>query len=633
MTRKIAFKPYFPFLLLALMPVALPFVTSCARAQAVPVYKDPKAPLEARVNDLFLRMTPDEKLGMLTGTQFTTNPLPRLGVPAMSMADAGQGVRGGMDSTLGPATLFPSGVAMASTWDPDVLRRIGQSLGEEVQNKGTGAQVLLGPAVNIQRSPLGGRNGEYLSEDPFLAARLDVPYIVGLQSTGAGACVKHYACNNEEVDRGSVNVHVDERTLREIYLPAFEAAVKEGHVWTLMSSYNQINGFHATANRYLLTDVLKEGWGFDGLVMSDWGAVHETAGVVRAGNDLEMPGPGLVTREKLLKALKNNQVTQASIDDSVRRILRAVLRVGLLDAPRPKPDHALVNAPSHRQAALDAASEAITLLKNEGGILPLSRARVRTLALIGPRVKSWQMGAAGSPSVDPIAPVSPFDGIAKRAATDGVKVVYAPGVDLADVGVPIPASALSPPDGVGHGLKGEYFTGEALEGTLKDGAAKITRLDGPLQLDWNTDPPGVGIPRTHFSARWTGTLTAPVSGKYTLALMSDDGCRLFLDGKPLIDNWLPSAGDPRTVIVTLEAGHAYPTYAVEYFQAEPVRPIFHLNWVPPNQGTDSSSHRGCRSAWPLNPSTCRADLCRHLRRRRGHGSARRWTSPAWAGWT
>ena len=544
----------------------------------MPVYKNPRAPLESRVNDLFRRLTQDEKLTMLTGTAFTTTPIPRLGVPAMGMADAGQGVRGGMDGTLGPATLFPSGVAMASTWDPEMLRREGVALGEEVQNKGTGAQVLLGPAVNIHRSPQGGRNGEYASEDPYLAARLDVPYIQGLQSTGAAACVKHYACNNEEIDRGFVNVHVDERTLREIYLPAFEAAVKEGHVWTLMASYNKINGSHATANHYLLTDVLKDGWGFDGLVMSDWGAVHETAGTVRAGDDLEMPGPGLVSHDKLAKALKTGQVTQAQIDDSVKRILRATIRVGLLDGPAHTPNHALVNAPAHRQATLDAADEAITLLKNDGGLLPLPTS-VKTLAVIGPRAKAWQMGASGSPSVDPIAPVSPWDGLVKRAGT-GVKLVYAAGVDLGDIGVPIPTNVLTPPDGAGHGLRGEYFTGDNLEGT-----AKGTRTDGPLQLDWNTAAPGFGLARTHFSVRWTGTLTAPVSGKYTLAIMSDDGCRLVFDGKTLIDNWLPSSGAPRTATITLEAGHAYPIRC-DYYQAEG-KAFFRLNWVTPGSGNDS----------------------------------------------
>jgi len=193
-----------------------------AFARAVPTYKDSKAPLEARVNDLLGRMTQDEKLGFLTGTGFTTQPLPRLGVPAMGMVDAGQGVRGGDKGTLGPATQFPSGVTMASSWDPKLVGRIGAAIGREALNKGTGSQVLLGPAVNIQRSPLGGRNGEYFSEDPYLAGRLGVGYIQGMQSTGCAACLKHYVCNNEETDRFDVNVHVDERALREIYLLAFD---------------------------------------------------------------------------------------------------------------------------------------------------------------------------------------------------------------------------------------------------------------------------------------------------------------------------------------------------------------------------------------------------------------------------
>ena len=294
----------------ALATISLLLAGSCSQAQTVPLYKNAYAPLEARVKDLFGRMTQDEKLGFLTGTGFTSQPLPRLGVPGMSMADAGQGVRGGENSTQGPATQFPSGVTMASSWDPLLVKQIGQAIGQEALNKGTGAQVLLGPAVNIQRSPLGGRNSEYFSEDPFLAGRLAVGYVQGMQSTGCAACVKHFACNNEEVDRMGVNVTVDERTLREIYLPAFEAATKEGAAWSVMAAYNRVGGSYATANKYLLTSILKQGWGWDGLVMSDWGAVHETAKVVSAGNDLEMPGGGYVTHDKVARALKNGQITQ-----------------------------------------------------------------------------------------------------------------------------------------------------------------------------------------------------------------------------------------------------------------------------------------------------------------------------------
>src|SRR5882724_448937 len=301
-----------------------------ASAQEPTVYTDPKAPLEKRVEDLFGRLTPEEKLGLLGGTGFTTQPISRLGVPAMGMVDAGQGVRGGSGGTQGPATAFPAGVTMASTWDTNLIARVGEAIGEETRNKGTGAQVLLGPAVNIHRSPLGGRNGEYMSEDPYLAARLGVSYIEGMQATGVSACIKHFACNNQEEDRNGVNAKVSERALREIYLPAFEAGVTEAKVWCVMSSYNLVNGYHASANHYLLTDVLKNDWGFDGTVMSDWGGVHQTD-VVQAGNDLEMPTGKDMSVAQLQTALANGSVTQAAVDDSVRRILRTVIRVGVLD--------------------------------------------------------------------------------------------------------------------------------------------------------------------------------------------------------------------------------------------------------------------------------------------------------------
>ncbi len=200
-----------------------------AYSAPIPVYRDRHQTLEQRVIDIMHRLTLEEKMDLLTGTDFTTRPVPRLGIPPVVMADAGQGVRGGPNSTLGRATAFPSAVAMASSWNPTLVHRVAAAIGEEAKNKGTGIQIMLGPAVNIHRSPLGGRNGEYFSEDPYLAARLAVAFVQGMQGTGVVACLKHFAANNEEVDRDFVNVSVGERALREIYLPAFEAGVKEGH--------------------------------------------------------------------------------------------------------------------------------------------------------------------------------------------------------------------------------------------------------------------------------------------------------------------------------------------------------------------------------------------------------------------
>ncbi|BDI29339.1 glycosyl hydrolase [Capsulimonas corticalis] len=396
------------------------------RADAQAVYQDPKAPLEARVNDLFNRLTPEERRSLSTGTDFSTPAIPRLGVPIMDMADASQGVRGGGVGRLdGPATYFGSGVLFASSWDRELARKVGQAIGEELQNKRTGGQVILGPSVNIHRSPLGGRNAEYYSEDPFLSAETAVGYIQGVQSTGAAACVKHFACNNEEVDRGFVNVIVDERTLREIYLPAFEAAVKRGHVWTLMTSYNKVNGRHSSSNWYLDTCILRRDWGFDGMAMSDWGGVHEVAGTINAGNDLEMPGPGLLNAENIADALDSGDLTQTTLDESVHRILRTIIRTGVLD-PKAAPDHSVVGSPEHLKIAHDAAAEGIILLKNQGGVLPLERGKIKTIAVFGSRAKSWQLGGGGSPDLKPTRAIFPLEGVT-QAAGPGVNVTFAEG--------------------------------------------------------------------------------------------------------------------------------------------------------------------------------------------------------------
>ncbi len=524
-------------------------------AQTGPVYMDPHAPLEQRVDDLFGRLTEDEKLSLLGGTGFTTQPIPRLGVPAMAMADAGQGVRGGQDSTLGPATAFPAGVLMASSWDTNLLWRIGQAIGDEGRNKGSGVQVMLGPAVNIQRSPLGGRNAEYFSEDPCLAAQMAVHFIQGLQSTGISACVKHFVCNNEEVDRSYVNVIVGERALREIYLPAFEAAVKEGKVGCVMDAYNQVNGAHCSANPFLLTEILKHEWGFDGLVMSDWGAVHETA-AVQAGNDLEMPTGENMNVPALKAALAGGTVTQAAVDDSVHRILRTIIRVGLLDGPM-HPDASQVNSPAHQQLALEAAEKGIVLLKNQRNVLPLDRNRIHSIAVIGEPARHLQVGALGSPGVQPFQTVELLDGI-RQSAGDAITVRYAAaGID----GVPLPVSDVTVPDDPAvHGFHAEYYRNPDLAGS-----PSLVRVDPEIDIE-NQSSIAPGFPTTYFSVRWTARLVVPVSGDYHLTFTGDDGYRLFLDGKTLIDNWVKEPATAMDTKISLEAGKPY-DLRIEYFQA------------------------------------------------------------------
>jgi beta-glucosidase len=526
-------------------------------AQEQPVYTDSRAPLEKRVKDLFGRMTQQEKLAMLAGTGFTTQPIPRLGVPAMGMVDAGQGVRGGGAGTQGPAMAFPAGVAMASTWDTNLIARVGEAIGVEARNKGTGAQVLLGPAVNIHRSPLGGRNGEYLSEDPYLAARLGVSYIEGMQATGVSACIKHYACNNQEEDRNGVNAKVSERALREIYLPAFEAGVTEAKVWCVMSSYNLVNGYHASANHYLLTEVLKNEWGFDGTVMSDWGGVHQTD-VVQAGNDLEMPNGKNMSVAQLLTALGNHSVTQAAVDDSVRRILRTVIRVGLLDGPQTQ-DHAKVNSREHSELAYEVATKGIVLLKNERNVLPLDAKKIKSIALIGEPGRKLQVGALGSPRVRPLKAKEIEDGILDRLSLQGLAAPRVRFVAGQSDGELLPASRVTLPNDLSsHGFHAEYFKNATLSGE-----PAVVRTDKGIDIEGNESLPP-GIASRLFSVRWTANLSVAASGPYVLMFTGNDGFRVYVDDKMLIDKW-DSGAATRTNEVRLEVGKTY-ALRVEFFQ-------------------------------------------------------------------
>ena len=534
--------------------LALPLLaalTETASAQT-PTYQNPRAPLEQRVSDLMSRLTQDEKISLLAGTEFTTRPIARLGLPPMAMADAGQGVRGGEAPTLGPATAFPSGVAMASTWNPNLIARVGAAIGTEAQNKGTGIQVMLGPAVNIQRSPLGGRNGEYFSEDPFLSARLGVAYIRGMQGTGTVACIKHYSANNQETHRFTVDVQVSERAAREIYWPAFEAGVKEGGVWTVMSSYNRFNGPFASANRYLLTDVLKRGWGFDGLVMSDWGGVHQAAPTINAGNDLEMPGRGFLAPEKVKDALGRGLTTRAQIDENVSRIVRTILRSGVADGPR-TPNSALVNSPGSREVALRVAQEGIVLLKNERQMLPLDARRVRSIALIGPGAREMQIGASGSPGVTPLRSIGPLEGLQARVGA-GVPVRYVAGDAN---GSTFPAGTVKTPNSGEAGFHVEYFANKNLEG-----APTTSRTDPQVDLSVGLTGTGSEV----YSARWTGTFTPRTSGPTQFLFRADDGCRLFLDDKLIIDAWRDSAATTHRATVDLRSGQPVQLRA-EYYQS------------------------------------------------------------------
>src|SRR4051794_15450390 len=335
------------------------------------------ADVARRVDTIVGKMSLEEKIDLLGGVDgFFIRGVPSAGLPRLKMADGPIGVR-----NFGPATAFAGGVGLAATWDPDLARRMGVELGRDARAKGV--NFLLGPAVNIYRAPMNGRNFEYMGEDPFLASRVAVDYILGVQSQQVSATIKHFMGNNSEFDRHHTNDIIDERTMREIYLPAFEAAVKEARVGAIMDSYNLVNGLHMTQNAFLNTDVLRKDWGFDGILMSDWDATYDAKGAANGGLDLEMPSGKFLNRAALLPLIQQGVVSQATIDEKVRRIVRTAVRFGWLDREQTDLSIPRLNQQGKR-VALDTARESMVLLKNERNLLPLSRSKVKSIAVIGP---------------------------------------------------------------------------------------------------------------------------------------------------------------------------------------------------------------------------------------------------------
>ncbi len=382
-----------------------------------------------KIESLIKQMTLEEKVALLAGVDFwRTHAIERLGIPAFKVTDGPHGARtmdnADLKMTL-PATCFPTGVSMAATWNPDLINKVGTALGEETRVRG--CVVLLGPCVNIHRSPLGGRNFESYSEDPFLSSQMTAAIVKGIQSKKVSACVKHFALNNSEYQRFTISSEGDERTRREIYFPSFEKAIKEAGAWSVMCSYNKIDGAYASENHWLLTELLKDEWGFEGLVMSDWYATHTTIPVANAGLDLEMPGPARFFNEALVKAVKEGAVAEKTIDDKVRRILGVMMKTGALDGN-------LTDAgknkefPMHGKLACEVAEEAIVLLKNDNNLLPLNKDKVKSIAVIGPNAANAVIQGGGSAQVTPYYKVAPLDALRKFCG-DKVQIIHEPGVD------------------------------------------------------------------------------------------------------------------------------------------------------------------------------------------------------------
>lgn len=487
--------------------------------------------IDRQVGAILNRMTLEQKIDMIGGVDgFYVRAYPSLGLPALQMADGPMGVRNG-----GPATAMPGGINLAATWDPALAREVGQQIGRDARAKGV--NFLLGPAVNIYRAPMNGRNFEYFGEDPYLASQIAVGYIEGVQQERVSATIKHFVANNSEFSRHALDEIIDERTLREIYLPAFEAAVKQAHVGAVMDSYNLVNGEHMTQNKFLDTQVLKSDWGFQGVLMSDWFATYDGVAASNAGLDLEMPSGAFMNRAALLPAIHDGRISVATINDKVRRILRRAIQFHWLD--RPQTDLSIPRFNLQGSAvALKASTEGMVLLKNDGKLLPLDPHKIKSIAVIGPDAYPAVPVGGGSAGVRPFFAVSFLQGIAKYLGP-GVSTFYDRGIpqlsELAER-----TGFTDSPFGGSAGLAGEYFSGDNLQG---DPVTK--RVD--LHINFGADPGAdfgnfsPAYPAGAASARWTGYYSAPSAGPYDCFVESTGEAggyyRVYVDGKLVLDDW------------------------------------------------------------------------------------------------
>ena len=475
MTRR--FQPFLALLL-------FPFLLGSSQPQTV------SSDAESRIDALVKKLTLEEKIDLIGGVDsFYIRSNDKIGLPRLKMADGPVGVR-----NYGPSTVF-GGIGLAATWDPAMASRIGATIGQDARARGV--HFMLGPGVNIYRAPLNGRNFEYFGEDPFLAARIAVGYINGMQSEGVSATIKHFMGNNSEFDRHNSDSIIDERTMREIYLPVFEAAVKEAHVGAIMDSYNLTNGLHMTQNGYLNIDVAKKEWGFPGIMMSDWDATYDAVGAANGGLDLEMPSGKFMNRANLLPAVKSGKVSEATIDDKIRRILRTAIQFGWLDHEQTDSSIPLLN-PAGKQAALEAALSGMVLLKNDGNILPLQKGSIKSIAVIGPDAYPARPGGGGSAEAEPFTKVSYLEGIAAYLG-DSAKVYYSPGIATLDE-ISKQMEFTSEATGGQKGLKEEIFNNLDLSGQ-----PALVRYD--KQVSYTPAREG-DHSASNVSIRWTGFFSA-----------------------------------------------------------------------------------------------------------------------------
>ena len=533
------------------------------------------------IEQLISELTLEEKVSLCHGSDFmSTVAVERLGIPRMWVTDGPHGARGrGWGNTTSLA--IPCGTALGATWDVELLREIGVAMGEQVRSKG--ANILLGPTMNIHRSPLAGRNFECYSEDPWLSARMAVSFVQGMQSVhGIGACIKHFVANDSEFERMTISSEVDERTLREIYLVPFEYCVKEAFAWSIMTAYNRLNGTYCAEHPWLLQDVLRDEWGFEGYVISDWWGTKSTAESANAGLDLEMPGPGVYFGDTLLKSVQDGLVPEATIDQKVRQLLLTMKSGGRFDSPEDTVEEAL-DRPADRALVRRAGAEAMVLLKNDApsaGTAPVLPLRdIKKVAVIGPNADVARFGGGGSSEVLPHYAVTPLEGI-RNVGGPFLDITFARGSVPYTMLPAIQAGYIKTSSGE-EGFDVDFFPNTDCEG---EPAAHQTI--GRASHRWIGNVPVDG---ERFSARLKTTFTPDEDGDWTFGLVAAGRARLLVDGDLVIDNWTQIEHSPvffgmgskeKTGTVAMKSGTPR-ELVVEYRAATTFAAGVHVGAVPP----------------------------------------------------
>lgn len=532
--------------------ISLAAVLGAVSLMAAAPAGSPAGTARDRADSLLAKMTLDEKIALVHGNGFRfgvgyAGQVPanaRLGIPDLYLTDGPNGVGNGSKGV----TAFPAAVNTAATWDADLVRQYGEAVGRE--QAGQGNNVALTPTVNILRVPEWGRGFETFSEDPHLTAVLAAQHIKGIQSQGVIATVKHFLANNQEILRDKIDVKVSERALREIYLPAFHAAVKDADVGAVMCAYNKVGGTYACEHPWALTTLLKEEWGFQGFVVSDWWGTHSTVAAAQAGLDMEMPaGEGPFGPEyfgaSLKKAVESGEVPAGLLDDKVRRILLPMFKAGLFDR-KPVPRGGNVSTAEQRRFARQLSEEGMVLLKNDGSVLPLEDSSVRSIAVIGVAAgEQAKLTGGGSAQVNASRVRTPLDGIKQRAR--GRVVTYAAGT-FGTGPLPSPPEAwLAAASGAGAGFEARYYANPDLAGE-----PVATRVDAAIRIG-DGPPAAPGLPPMGWSASWKGRLKPPTTGVYRVCLEGGGEAILTIDGKRVLRNWSQFGGISHGLL-SLEAG-------------------------------------------------------------------------------